>query len=716
MLQEYPYDVVNGVPMTVFTGFDAAKLYLVNTPSEWNAFYELLMNEKLVACDTETDGLRYFKGDKVIGLSFGWRDTHFYIPLRHSESVLGGTPPPQIDMDDIRGDLQAFFAQRDVITIWHNWKFDAHFYRADDIEILTPHHDTMLQRHFKNENAPGALKIIASGWRDEMGRFHKGLVDKSANAKEKELAKWRSDEAKARRDIFRKLVMDTADEMQTEIKYQAYSRVQLKKHISDNILKDHPYKGAKKDDIHYGYVPVTLMCEYAGMDTYLTWKVYKDTVGVVSHPSLHDLYINEIKLSRTLMEAEEAAVLIDAPHLRQSKVDLMQQEQDLEKEIYKKLGKKINLGSTKQLADALLAAGVPLTRKTDAGNYQIDKKVLDKLKSHQVVKDILDLRTVNKIRNTYVDSILDKLVDDKYLHCNFRQNVRTGRMASSDPNLQNIPGRDTVIRKAFICPPEHVYIFADYSQIEVRLTAHYSQDPLLLDAYKRDQDVHTRTMCEMFGHSYNKAVEILDDSKHPEFKEIKDLRNVAKRINFGIIYGVGAPGLSEQISRPQKYAHLSDKDWVMVCQSFIDAYLYKYLGVKRFIKKTERLVEKNCEITNHFGRTRHLPEVRARKIMGDDSQRWREAKAKRQGVNFLIQGTAADLFKIAAVRVHDYMRDKESKVVNFVHDEIQIYLHETEFHCLGEVKRLMEDFEFSVPIIADIEWSKTSWADKQAIK
>lgn len=724
MLSDIPeYDVVNHVPMTRFDGVAGAKLYLVNTLAEWRAFFDMLMKQKLVACDTETSGFDYFKDDRICGLSFGWRDTHFYIPLRHLESVQDGSPPPQISMDAIRDDLRTFFAQDDVFTVWHNWKFDAHFYRADGIEIRTPFHDTRILWQLFDENAPGALKIIASGWRDMLGRWHKGLVDPKANAKEKLIDMWRANEARARRKKFFEDLEGIIDKLSMLPENQSLGRRELKKLAArTDEAAASQYAKHSKSDVHYGYVPVKLMCEYAGLDTFFTWKVYEHVMNNMTFSQrLFDLYINEIKLSRVLMEAEEAGVLIDRDYLVSLGETYDSDAERLENEIRSTLGvPDLNLNSNQQLADALQNYGITLTKKTASGNYSVDAKVLKKLsKQHDVVSKILDLRTIKKLKGTYVEGILSKLTDDNILHCSFNQNVSTGRMSSTNPNLQNIPGRDDSIRRAFINPgKDWVYLLIDYSQVEVRLTADYSRDPLLLDTYAKNQDVHTRTMCEMFSYDYDEVVEALGDSaeSHPLYKTWKALRTVAKRINFGIIYGVGAPGLSEQIPRPDEYLDASQEEWVSACQDYIDQYLDKYRGVRKFIRAGSRTVARDCFVENKFGRIRHLPHAKATKILRDKTKFWLEARAKRQGVNFLVQGTAADLFKIAAVRVHEILQGKKSHIVNFVHDEIQIYAHVSELdEILPKVKAAMEDFDFAVPIIADVDYTTTNWADKQAL-
>jgi len=714
---------VNGVDMPTWIGIAGAKLHLVDTVERWKAFYGLIMQRKLFAADTETTGFQWFRDHHMVGASFGWDLEHFYVPFRHEASVLGGEPGPQINFDDVREDLRALFAQKDVFTLWHNWKFDAHFYQRENIPILTPFHDTRTMWHFFDENAPGRLKVIASGWKDDMGKKHKGLVHATAGDKEKEIDKWRGDESRARKKVFTAAVKAMADDLAFDPQYQAMNKTQLKKYVQLNLLQDHPYANATKEGVHYGCIPIELMCEYAGLDTFYTFVTYKYCIKEIKWtPKLKDLYINECKLSRVLKRVEENGVKIDADFLREAGINFAKEEVKLEEIIHRVLGDDVNLASPQQLADALIAHGIILTKKTDAGKYSVDKGVLGKLaEKYPIVKVILRLRLIRKLRNTYVESILAKLVANNMLHCNFNQNVSTGRMSCSDPNLTNIPGADDTIRSAFIPPDDsHFYIFADYSQIEVRLTAHYSQDPLLLDAYAKNQDIHTRTMCEVFGEFYDEAIEILGDKTHPRHKDLKFLRGVTKRINFGIIYGVGAPGLSEQIDKDKAgFKDASQKEWKIQCQRYIDEYLAKYLGVKRFINEYSRIVKTSGQLENAFGRVRHLPHAKATKIYKDRSFFWLEARAQRQGVNFLIQGTAADMFKTAVVRVDDFLHEQnaETRIVNLVHDEIQLYMPKTEIHLLKGIKDRMEDFDgYTVPIIADFEWTTENWAKKQEMK
>lgn len=710
MLPNKPYEVVNKVPMTMAPGLADSKLFLVHTMHEWEALFELLMQRKVVACDTETSGFHYFKDNRIVGMSFGWQDLHFYVPVRHEDSVLDGPQHPQLSMDVIRPQLQEFFARKDLTVIGHNWKFDSHFYRADGIECSAKFHDTRLLWQLYDENAPGSLKTIASGWRDIFGKPVRGLIGPQANAKEQELAQWRKLEARARRAEFQKILMATADDLRGEIIHQDKNRNQLKKWIKENLLHDHIYANAAVKDVHYGFVPIYLMTEYAATDTFLTYKLFEHIISNMKlEGRLKSVYENEVKLSRVLEDVEEAGIRIDRPFLENLGVELEEEIASLDTKVKQTLGD-INVGSTDQLSEALLALGAELTEKTPAGKWAMGSEVLTELaQTIPVVGDVLKLRAAQKINGTYVKGILDKLTPNDIIHCTFNQNVSTGRTSSKDPNFQNIPRSYDKIRRAFVpLDSNYIYLCADYSQVEIRLTAHYSADPLLLDAYAKKQDVHTRSMCEMFGYNYDDASKIIHDPEHPDMKKLKDLRTVAKIINFGIIYGIGAQGLAKQIPRPDRYKDEPFEKWVDVCQDYITQYFEKYRGVRKFVRTSGKEVEDKGILYNYFGRPRHLPHAFA---TGKDQQ-WLAAKARRQGTNFLVQSTAGDVFKIAVVRCHELCKGSKTFIVNLVHDEIQFMLHRDDIGLIDKLKHAMEDFNFRVPLIADFAFSEKSWADK----
>lgn len=733
MIPNRPYDVVNGCPMSRWDTVAGSKVYLVHTENEFRSFFELLMSKKRVFCDTETEGLYAFGDQRIIGSSFGWGSTHFYVPCRHRESVLNGPQVSQLSMDYLRPFYQDFFSQENIETVWHNLKFDAKFYLLDDVHINTIKHDTRILWHLFNENAPGALKVISTGWRNELGQWVKGLIGPDASLNEKEISTWRTEESRARKKAFSARVMNMADELQCEPRFQGVKRNDLKKIIKSDYLSDHIYAKSSKDDIHYGYVPIEIMTPYAGVDTFLTSVLFDHVMeNMAWNDKNRALYQNEMALSDVIMGAEVAGVKMDRAYLQKMSIDYAEKSAKLGKQIQAELvprkegesdeeweARNINLSAPVQLAEALVAYGVPLTARSEkTKKLSLDKKILIRAaKEYPIVNNILELRKIDKVKSTYFDSILSKLSDDDILHANFNQNVSTGRMSSNDPNLQNQP-RGNVVRNAFIALNEdYIYLLADYSQIEVRLTAHFSEDPILLDAYRNNQDVHCRTGGQMFGASYAEMLEAKEskDKENKRYNTLREYRNIGKTLNFALIYGVTAMGLSEQIPRPGYTVDWSDQRWINQCEDFMRTYFRTHIGVKRFINKYSRLVQEQGYIENPFGRVRHLPHVNAVKLTGDRSLGWLEQKAKRQGVNALVQGTAGDLFKIAVVRVAKILEGTKSYIISFVHDEIQMYLHKEDIHLINDIKRAMEGFNFKVPIEVEFEYSLTSWGNKKPI-
>lgn len=300
--------------------------------------------------------------------------------------------------------------------------------------------------------------------------------------------------------------------------------------------------------------------------------------------------------------------------------------------------------------------------------------------------------------------------------------VRRGGDICVTGQCQNIPARNKSIRRAFIVPDDgYVFVFIDYSQVELRLTADRSQDPTLLGCYPFEgkvSDVHTITLADVVLSLPLDQVQIMKTDKvghiaKPQRGEACNCRacqydfyrNIAKRVNFGIIYGAGPEAIQRQVSTPTRFV---DRD---ECEEYIKRYFEKYPGVKDWIMQTQAFMKRNGFVQNTFGRYRRL---RIDKSMA----KWQVERLCRQGVNFCIQGEAADLFKVAAVRVDNIFRKAKAKtrLVNFVHDELQFYWHKKEMYLLPEVKKAMEDFHYTVPIIAEISYSKTDWGSKEALK
>jgi len=262
----------------------------------------------------------------------------------------------------------------------------------------------------------------------------------------------------------------------------------------------------------------------------------------------------------------------------------------------------------------------------------------------------------------------------------------TGRLTCKNPSLQVIP-RSTGIRNAFV-PPNDDYILVpiDLSQVELRMTAHYSGDKILMHAYTYEEDIHTRTAAEIFDVGINDVT--------------KEQRTIAKPINFGIIYGIGPTRLAETLS-------ISVSD----AKHYIERYLASYSGVAKFIEKYKKFAKQNGYVKNHFGRVRHLSHLK-----DADIEEWQRERGYRQAVNFVIQSSSADMFKIILIRCHDILRDKLSKMVMNIHDECVFYIHKDEIPLILEIKKAFEDWNFSVPIIAEVSWSDVSWGDKKPLE
>ena len=358
-------------------------------------------------------------------------------------------------------------------------------------------------------------------------------------------------------------------------------------------------------------------------------------------------------------------------------------------EVYAHSGHRFNINSPKQLGDVLFnKMELPKPLKYGKGKViSTAQDILEELAEHNVVpRLVLEYRQLAKLKSNYVDSLPLLADSDGRVHTTFNQvGTATGRLSSTNPNLQNIPiktelGRE--IRAAFIASPGHLLLSADYSQIELRLMAHFSQDPLLVNAYKTDQDIHTLTASEVFG----VPPEAID----------KETRNRAKAVNFGIVYGISPFGLAANLNIDQKEARL-----------YIDRYFERYAGVRAYIDRVLEETRAEQRVRTLFGRSRPIPDIQSRNAN-------LRGFAERTAVNTPLQGTAADLIKIAMIRIDTRLREenRKARMTLQVHDELLFDVPEDEAETLRTmVKHEMENvIELSVPIIADAELG-TNWRD-----
>ena len=379
---------------------------------------------------------------------------------------------------------------------------------------------------------------------------------------------------------------------------------------------------------------------------------------------------------------EHAGVKIDRQMLGTLSVDLEKQCTAKASEIHEKAGTTFNINSPKQLGDVLFNQ-LNLPKPVKYGKGKIISTAVDVLEAlsetHEVPRLVLDYRQLSKLKSTYVDA-LPLLIDPRSgrVHTTFNQTgTTTGRLSSTNPNLQNIPIRTELgreIRAAFIAEPGHVLLSADYSQIELRLLAHFSEDPLLTEAFRRGDDIHSLTASQVFG-----VPPMLLDAEH---------RRRAKAVNFGIVYGLSPFGLSQQLGIEQREA-----------KKFIDAYFEKYAGVRRFIERILEETRRDQSVKTLFGRTRPIPDINSKNAN-------MRGFAERTAVNTPLQGTAADLIKLAMIQIDAELRERKlkSRMLLQVHDELLFEVPENEIDTMRElVREKMENVHtLSVPLLVEL--------------
>ena len=405
--------------------------------------------------------------------------------------------------------------------------------------------------------------------------------------------------------------------------------------------------------------------------------------GPLSESStLPDVYEDlDLPLVPVLLRMEQVGVRVDGALLREQSSRLAVQIDDLAERIYAASGHRFNINSPKQLGDVLFnKMDLPKPMKHGKGKVvSTAQDVLEELaQAHPIAAEVIEHRQLQKLKGTYLDALPQLADAEGRIHSTFNQvGTATGRLSSTNPNLQNIPVRTAIgreIRAAFIAAPGNKLMSADYSQIELRLMAHFSGDPLLVDAYRTGKDIHTLTAAEVFG-------------VDPETMD-KETRTRAKAVNFGIVYGISPFGLSQQLGIEQS-----------VAKEYIARYFERYQGVAAFIERTLEQVRKTQIVKTAFGRIRPIPDIQSR----NPNQR---GFAERTAINTPLQGTAADLIKIAMLRIDFAMREKklQSRMTLQVHDELLFDVVPEEAVAMEElVKREMESAaEFSVPIVAEV--------------
>ena len=412
-------------------------------------------------------------------------------------------------------------------------------------------------------------------------------------------------------------------------------------------------------------VPVEKAAIYAAEDADITWQLWKEFEPKLKEEKLEELYETmEAPLSKVLVDLEYEGIRLDSDFLNKYSVVLGERVAEAEKKIYEEAGIQFNIASPKQVGQILFEKlEIPYRwRKTKTGQYSTDEKKLSELaKEHDIVKNILRFRGLAKLKSTYVDA-LPNMVNPKTgrIHSSFNQALAaTGRLSSNNPNLQNIPirteeGRE--VRKAFVPRDEnHILLASDYSQIELRLIAEISGDEAMLDAFQKGQDIHRATAAKVFEVDYDDVT--------------ADQRRTAKTVNFSIIYGAGATNLSQQLDIKRGEA-----------KKIIEAYFKQYNGLKSYMDETVEFAREHGYVKTLLGRKRQLRDINSRNALA-------RTGAERVAVNTPIQGTAADLMKLAMIEIHKVFKERnfKSRMILQVHDELVFDVHKEELEIVQPI-------------------------------
>ncbi len=441
--------------------------------------------------------------------------------------------------------------------------------------------------------------------------------------------------------------------------------------------------GKGKNAVTLDQLPIRRVADYAAADADMTLRLKQDLQPELVSTGLESLFERvEMPLVPVLVEMERLGVSLDSDYLKELSRELYQRIREVETAISETVGHSFNLASTQQLASVLFnELKLSPTRKTKTG-YSTDADVLEELRgTHPVVELILEHRQLTKLKSTYVDA-LPLLVNPRThrLHTSFNQTVAaTGRLSSSDPNLQNIPIRTDMgrrVRKAFVAEQEGwTLLSADYSQIELRVLAHMTGDPALVEAFQRGEDIHAATAAQVYG------IPISDVTPNE--------RRIAKTVNFGVLYGMSDYGLARDTGLQRKEA-----------AAFIESYFQRYGSVAGFFDQVKRDAAEKGYVSTLLGRRRYIPEIRT-------THRGLKQQAERMAINMPIQGTAADIIKIAMINLHHRLRERglRARMILQVHDELLFECPREELELLApEVKRIMESaMAMQVPLVVDLK-------------
>jgi len=586
----------------------------VLTATALDKWIEQLASADAFAFDTETDSLDYMQAN-IVGVSFAVEPGRAaYVPVAHDYPGA----PDQLDRDNVLQRLKPLLEDPDRGKIGHHLKYDAHVLANHGIDLKGIANDTMLESYVLNSTA-------------------------------------------TRHD------MDSV-----ALKYLGHQTTHY---------EDVAGKGAKQ--LSFNQVPLEEAAPYAAEDADITLRLHHTLFPQLEATGrLLDVYRDiEIPLIPILEQIEHVGVLLDVDMLKRQSHEFAQQMQKLEEKSYTAAGGPFNLGSPKQLQEILFERlEIPVVRKTPKGQPSTAEDVLQELaeKGHELPELILAYRTLAKLKSTYTDKLPGEVDRDTgRVHTSYHQSVAaTGRLSSSNPNLQNIPIRRSEgrrIRQAFVPRPGFKLLAADYSQIELRIMAHLSGDTGLLDAFHADADIHRATAAEVFETA---PADVSGDQ-----------RRSAKAINFGLIYGMSAFGLARQLGIERGAA-----------QQYVDLYFDRYPGVRDYMERTREQARDSGFVETVFGRRLYLPEIRSKNPQ-------RRQYAERSAINAPMQGTAADIIKLAMIGVDGWLREQQSDtcIIMQVHDELVFEVPDNELKEMsdGLPARMSEAASLAVPLKVD---------------
>ncbi len=589
----------------------------------WEAFDAWLAKIEvadLVALDTETTSLDEMRAE-IVGISFSVTPGEAaYIPLTHDYP----DAPVQLPRAEVLAKLKPWLENAAKAKLGQHVKYDRHVFANHGIEVQGYAHDTMLQSYVLEVHQKHSLSSLAQRHLGRSGINYEDLCGKGAH------------------------------------------------------------------QIKFNQVDISKAAEYSCEDSDQTLDVHRVLwPQIEAIEPLRFVYALEIKSSESLYRIERNGVLIDAPMLAKQSGELGQRILQLETEAYEIAGQPFNLGSPKQLGEIFFdKLGMPVIKKTATGARSTDEEVLEKLaEDYPLPAKLLEHRSLSKLKGTYTDKLAQlALPRTGRVHTHYAQAVAvTGRLSSNDPNLQNIPVKTAEgrrVREAFVAPAGSVIASADYSQIELRIMAHISEDEALLRAFTDGIDVHKATAAEVFGVAVDQVS--------------SEQRRYAKVINFGLIYGMSSFGLARNLGIETKAA-----------SAYIEKYFQRYPGVKNYMDKTRLSAKAKGYVETVFGRRLYLPEI-------NSPNGPRRAGAERAAINAPMQGTAADLIKLSMNKVQQVLDDEKraSKMIMQVHDELVFEVPDAEVEWVRvEVPRIMAGVaDLKVPLLAEIgigeNWEK----------